>query len=82
MRKFLTADMRGKAVYYNDVVKCRLTGSVYRAVDIEVKRDDEVFLVCEPYRLLGLANAVVTRRSMDSSCIYSMNVSVISKRKR
>lgn len=82
MRKFLTADLRGKAIYYNDVVKCRLTSLSYRVVNVELKSDDEVRLVCEPYRILSLANAVVMRRSMDASCIYSMNNSQNSKRKK
>ncbi len=82
MRKFLTADLRGKAIYYNDVVKCRLTSISYRVVDVELKSDDEVRLVCEPYRILSLANAIVMRRSMDASCIYSLNNSQNSKRKK
>ena len=82
MRKFLTADSRGKAIYYNDVVKCRLTALTYRAIDVVVKSDDEVHLLCEPYRILSLTNAVVTRRSMDSSCIYSLNALQIKQRKK
>ena len=82
MSKFLTADLRGKAIYYNDVVKCRLTSISYRVVDVELKSDDEVRLVCEPYRILSLANAVVMRRSMDASCIYSMNNSQMKQRKK
>lgn len=73
MKQFITSDSKGKAIYKGDLVFYRLQPeATLRAVEIQVEKGGDVYLVCDPYRKVSIMNCVASKHTMVSSSFYDM----------